>query len=444
MQVNGYAETNFKDTEIGSIPADWELAKLRDVVEFTHKPRNLNISQFEVIPFIPMDLIPDEGVYAEQYLLKSPQEISSGSYCEDGDLLVAKITPSFENGKQGIVGKLPLKFGYATTEVFAIQPIPERLDKLFLFDFLKQSVVRTDIAGRMEGTTGRQRVPKAVLENYLLPLPPLPEQRRITAVLNVIQDEIAVQDDIIAEAREFKRSLMQRLFTYGVGAEPAETKETEIGEIPAHWETQTIGALCDESDGFVQTGPFGSQLHAADYVDIGIPSVMPQDIIDNQIVTTNIAYVSADDHRRLARYHLQVGDIVYARRGDIGRRAIVTEHENGWLCGTGSLFIRLNNPRLRPLYLHHYLGRTEITAFITARAVGSTMLNLNTKILRAVPVAYPIVFEQEIISDMLSAEDNKIAVEEDRRTALQDFFKTMLHQLMTGQIRLISDEGLPL
>ncbi len=72
------------------------------------------------------------------------------------------------------------------------------------------------------------------------------------------------------------------------------------------------------------------------------------------------------------------------------------------------------------------------------------MLNLNTKILRAVPVAYPIVFEQEIISDMLSAEDNKIAVEEDRRTALQDFFKTMLHQLMTGQIRLISDEGLPL
>ena len=55
-------------------------------------------------------------------------------------------------------------------------------------------------------------------------------------MLNAIQDEIAVQDDIIAEAREFKRSLMQRLFTYGAGAEPAETKETEIGEIPAHWE----------------------------------------------------------------------------------------------------------------------------------------------------------------------------------------------------------------
>ncbi len=70
----------------------------------------------------------------------------------------------------------------------------------------------------------------------LIPLPPLDEQRRIAAVLTAIQDAIAAQEDVIAAARAFKRSLMHRLFTYGPGRVPAETKETEIGEIPSHWE----------------------------------------------------------------------------------------------------------------------------------------------------------------------------------------------------------------
>jgi type I restriction enzyme S subunit len=74
------------------------------------------------------------------------------------------------------------------------------------------------------------------LANEVIPLPPLPEQRRIAHVLSTIQRAIAAQEDLIAAARETKRSLMQRLFTYGPGPEPAPTKETEIGEIPEHWE----------------------------------------------------------------------------------------------------------------------------------------------------------------------------------------------------------------
>ncbi len=74
-----------------------------------------------------------------------------------------------------------------------------------------------------------------------IPLPPLPEQRRIAAVLNAIQEAIAAQEDVIAAARQLKRSLMQRLFTVGPYREPAETQETEIGEIPAHWEVVELG-----------------------------------------------------------------------------------------------------------------------------------------------------------------------------------------------------------
>ena len=113
-------EMEFKDTEIGLIPADWDVIRLGEVVRTSRKPRSLDLSTFDAIPFIPMELIPQEGLYADKYVLKKPDEISSGSYCENGDLLLAKITPSFENGKQGVITNIPLDFAYATTEIFAL------------------------------------------------------------------------------------------------------------------------------------------------------------------------------------------------------------------------------------------------------------------------------------------------------------------------------------
>jgi type I restriction enzyme S subunit len=259
--------------------------------------------------------------------------------------------------------------------------------------------------------------------------------RLVADVLNTIQQAIAVQEQVIQAAREVKRSLMRRLFTYGPYAEERPTKETEIGDIPEYWEMQTIGQLCEKGNGTVQTGPFGSQLHASDYIENGVPSVMPQDIVDNRIVATNIAQIAGKDHRRLARYHLRIGDIVYARRGDIGRRALVTENEDDWLCSTGSLFIRTGNSGIESRYLYYYLGLPTITSWITSRAVGTIMMNLNTRILKSIPVAFPPRDEQSKISGILDYADQKIVIEENRKAVLEVLFKSMLHKLITGQIR---------
>src|SRR6266702_1468976 len=95
-------------------------------------------------------------------------------------------------------------------------------------------------------------------------------------------------------------------------------------EPPANdWQVTTLGELCRAGLGDIQTGPFGSQLHASDYVPAGIPSVMPQNIGDNFIVEDGIARITAEDAARLSRYLLNVGDIVYSRRGDVERRALV-------------------------------------------------------------------------------------------------------------------------
>ncbi len=174
------------------------------------------------------------------------------------------------------------------------------------------------------------------------------------------------------------------------------------------WKTTTIGELCDAGGGSVQTGPFGSQLHASDYVEDGFPSVMPANIGDNRIIEDGIARVSIETQQRLSRHCLQEGDIIYGRRGDIGRRALVRREQTGWLCGTGCLRIRFSDAEADPRYVSFYLGQEHVKELILAKAVGSTMPNLNTGILRSVSLLLPPLPTQRRIAEILGALDDKI------------------------------------
>ncbi len=171
--------------DASALPADWQVKPIREAYAFTKKPRGLSIKDDSRVPFLPMDVIPVGRVMVSAYQERLGSALSSGTYIENGDLLVAKITPSFENGKQAIVN-WKNSFGFATTEVIPIQEITGVSDKYFLFHLLLHPAVRSDLAGKMDGTTGRQRLSKEVLGDCLIPLPPLSEQRKIAAVLGLV------------------------------------------------------------------------------------------------------------------------------------------------------------------------------------------------------------------------------------------------------------------
>ncbi|MGW3786967.1 restriction endonuclease subunit S [Micromonospora chokoriensis] len=196
-------------------------------------------------------------------------------------------------------------------------------------------------------------------------------------------------------------------------------RDSIIGSVPDDWQFSTLGEACNRGGGSIQTGPFGSQLHAADYVSNGIPSVMPQNIGDNTIVEEGIARVSLEDADRLRRYLLAPGDIVYSRRGDVERRALVSERHSGWLCGTGCLRVRPGG-QVNARFLSYYLGHPEVRAWIVRHAIGATMPNLNTSILSSLPVVLPPLPLQETVGRTLGAIDDKIALSERiAKTALQ-------------------------
>ena len=158
----------------------------------------------------------------------------------------------------------------------------------------------------------------------------------------------------------------------------------------------------------IQTGPFGSQLHQSDYSECGTPVVMPKDLIAGHISEDSIARVSEDHVERLSRHKIEEGDILYSRRGDVGRCAYAGLKEVGWLCGTGCLRVSINAQMANSKYVFYQLQKAETVGWVVNHAVGATMLNLNTSILSDVPVKLPSLEIQNKTVRVLSAYDDLI------------------------------------
>lgn len=181
-----------KETEIGPVPEHWEVVRLGDVASISRRCKKPEVKPNQLIPFVPMALLPEDNLYISHWEMRHPNEIRSGVFFQKGDLLLAKITPCLENGKQGIAKDLPCAWGVATTEVFPISP-GDNLHLEFLALYLKIPRVRASLADKMEGTTGRQRLPRAVVESLLIPLPPLSEQREIAHILSMLDNKIQAE-----------------------------------------------------------------------------------------------------------------------------------------------------------------------------------------------------------------------------------------------------------
>ena len=208
LLTRGIGHKEFKETEIGKIPKTWQVVRIKDVAEIRGNKR---INDFEKIAFIPMELIPDSQIFAK-YEIRTKEDVKSFTYCEAGDILLAKITPSLENGKQGVVPfDVPDGFALATTEVFPIRC--KNIDRFFLFYVLKFSKFRDKIISSMIGTTGRQRATRDSVEKLEIPLPPLEEQQKIGGILSEVDKKLELERNEKAKLERIKRGLMDLLLT---------------------------------------------------------------------------------------------------------------------------------------------------------------------------------------------------------------------------------------
>jgi type I restriction enzyme, S subunit len=165
-----------------------------------------------------------------------------------------------------------------------------------------------------------------------------------------------------------------------------------LSSLPKGWVWTTFESFATE----IATGPFGSALHQSDYIDGGIPLVNPSHMIDGRIVANPKISVSEETANGLASYRMKSGDVVMARRGEVGRAAIVTDAEVGWLCGTGSFFVSFHK-EINRQYVILLLRSDAVRSYLAGKAVGTTMVNLNHGILKRIPIALPPAAEQHRI-----------------------------------------------
>lgn len=399
---------------------EWNKTTIGKVYSFTSKPRGLEMPV--ILDFIPMEAISERNEHIDKSLIKKVSEIASGTYVENGDFLVAKITPSFENGKQGFVS-IDSPFAYATTEVIPIQEKEGLSDKQFIAYWLRQGKIRSVLAGKMEGTTGRQRLSKTVLANTQIFLPPLPEQKAIARVLSTVQDAITEQENLITKLKELKRSMLQHLFTHGTKGE--KTKMTEIGEMPESWNLVRLGEVCDvlaSSITFKQ-----AEVKTGDFMVLGV-KVSDMNVPGNEKylkISGTTFYFS--DTKRL----VPPGAIVFPKRG----AAIATNKKRmsaSYILLDPNLIAIVPKQDLLPDFIFSFFEMFNLSTLTDP----GTIPQLNKKDLAPVLLPLPNRGEQEKIITAIQAVDAGVESARAKLASYQSLFKTLLHELMSGERRV--------
>lgn len=227
------------------------------------------------------------------------------------------------------------------------------------------------------------------MKSIRIPVPPEPEQ---WAIADYLDRETAQIDAFIAKNEELITLLTERRAAVTSLAMSRGFPEVSVRHMVR----------------LIQTGPFGSQLHAEDYVPGGHPLINPMHMIDGRAVPSPDVSISREKAAELRRHELLTDDLVVARRGELGRSALITSAEVGFLCGTGSMLVRPDSRRVLARYLQLAIGSERSRAALREQSVGSTMENLNAGALSALRVPLPPLDTQREVLCELDAANTRI------------------------------------
>jgi type I restriction enzyme S subunit len=336
---------------------------------------------------------------------------SSAKIVDPGAVLVAMYGASI--GRTGMAGcRMATNQAIASAITF-----PNLADNDFLLQFLQSQKSAFVDAGQ---GAAQANISQTVLKSWPILLPPLAEQRRIVDVIESVDNYITALETRAETLSELSGSLVAAIF---------QSPESKV---------VSLSSLCEA--GGIQIGPFGSQLHASDYVPFGVPSVMPRDLTRNGFDTSSLSYVSEKKASELSKHQVAPGDILFARRGDLSKRALVTDSEAGWLCGTGTVRVRLTG--IKPRLAFFALTTPEVNSWLTDHAVGATMPNLNSQIIANIPVRIPANPELAIAAIEMTNKacgelTNTLATSKRLRTALLSDLLSGNHEIPASYDQLL-------
>jgi len=289
--------------------AGWEIKKLSEVCQIRPPKKEVKeiLTESDLVSFVPMKTLGINKKYFTVIENKKLSEVSSSyTYFRDNDVLLAKITPCFENGKLGIAKNLTNGVGFGSSEYIVYRALDE-VNPEYLYYFLNQEEFRVKGKSQMSGAVGHKRITKEFYENSLLPIPPLPEQKAIVKILDEAFAKIDQAKANIEKNIENAKELYENWSIY------------EFTKYKT-WTKKKWGDVCD----FVR-GPFGGSLKKSMFVESGYVVYEQKHAIHNHF---NQLRYFIDEHKfnEMKRFEVKAGDIIMSCSGvTLGRVAVIPE-----------------------------------------------------------------------------------------------------------------------
>jgi type I restriction enzyme S subunit len=402
--------------------AGWQVRSLAEVCQIKPPKSEARriLSDADLVSFVPMDVLGISQKFFTPTITKTLADaVGSYIYFADGDVLLAKITPCFENGKLGIAGNLINGIGFGSSEFIVFRP-DQSVSKDWLYYFLSRETFRQEGAERMTGAVGHKRVAKEFIENYPIPVPPLPEQNRIVAILDEAFDGIATAkanaEKNLRNARALFESHLQAVFS-------------RRGE---EWLQVPLGDVCD----FVR-GPFGGSLKKSIFVSDGYAVYEQQHAIYDQFDSVRY-FVDEAKFLEMKRFELFPSDLIMSCSGTMGKVAIVP---NGIKRGIINQALLKLTPGAKVLnsFLKLWMESSAFQEALMQEAGGAAIQNVaSVKILKEIKIPLPTIHEQKSIVEsinLFSEETQRLeAIYQQKIAALDELKKSLLHQAFSGQL----------
>lgn len=428
------------------------------------------ISDSSPVSFVPMNNL---GILEKDIALTEDRTLgrvySGYTYFRDNDVLLAKITPCFENGKVGIAKGLTNGIGFGSSEYIVLRT-SEHLNPEYLFYYLTQNSFREAGTRVMTGAVGHKRVPKDFIENHKIPLPAISEQKRIVAILDEAFAGIdQAIDNIkinISNVREVWRSILAsassgnltkswRKMNQNVETAEAQLLQSIIQNIEYQ---KSIGRKCKNlknpvlpsnkalPDTWTWASPEQLSLHIVDcphstpkWADNGIICLRTTNFTAGHLDLSSVRFVSENTYTdRIKRLEPQSGDVLYSREGGIlGISCIFPEGLKACL-GQRMMLFRLNTDVVDPTYFSCVLNSPLIIEIVNQLTAGAAAPHINIRDIKGFPIPLPPFSEQKHIVTMLrEISEHKRRLEsiyQQKIKSLQELKQSILHKAFTGEL----------
>lgn len=351
---------------------------------------------------------------------------------QKGDILFSHINSDPHLGKTGFAERNYEDLLHGMN-LLLIRANPDVFEAAFLnrvFQYYRNIGVFISICSR---SVNQSSINQAKLKAVEVPLPPLPEQKKIAHILSTVQRAIEAQERIIQTTTELKKALMHKLFTEGLRHEPQ--KQTEIGPVPESWEVVEIGDVINLFAGYAFKSDEGISESNTQLLRMGNLYQNTLDLNRSPIFYPD-SFAAA--HKRFV---LKEDDLVMSLTGtsgkeDYGFTVRIPKTDKTLLLNQRVTRIDVTARRLQKDFAHHFLLSRKFLDHLYPTAKGMKQANLSTNAMKKLKVVLPGEAEQAEIATCFKSLDQKVVVAERKVAALQDLFRTLLHELMTAKTRV--------